>query len=315
MILLRTGGTFLLLLCLAPATFAEEPLPAGARMKLLVPGAAPGNRPWCVAFSPDGKTLAVGGSDKQIHLFDVATGRHLRCFGSHLDYVWTVAFSPDGKWIASGGRADFPVRIWSIDGEEQKPCEGEHHGGITRIKFFKDGKKLIMSGGSWDPTVRVWDFPNRKQLVEMKGHTDYIDAMDLASNERLAVTASRDGTWRLWDVRTGRQIRSHRAEQHGYASVAFSSDGHWFVTCDSVGIFQIWETASGLPRQAGSQDGSRNTVVAVSRDGRVTTCAIAGRRGLQVRITDTGEMLYLMGGRNDGVRGMGFSPDGRLLAS
>ncbi|HLW68171.1 MAG TPA: WD40 repeat domain-containing protein [Gemmataceae bacterium] len=305
----RISGMILLLL-VPTAAVADEPLPAGAKMKFLVPGAAPGNRPWCVAFSPDGKTLAVGASDKQIHLFDVETGRHLRCFGSHLDYVWTIAFSPDGKWIASGGRADFPVRIWSLDGVEQKPCEGEHQGGITKIKFFKDGKRLIMSGGSWDPTLRVWDFPNRKQLVDMKGHTDYIDAMDLASNERIAVTASRDGTWRLWDVRNGRQVGQGPIQGEWVKDLALAKDSRSFVMC-ADSRFVIYEIASRDIRMEFAEDFG---AVAYSQDGVLMA---AGGAALSLRESATGAELWRvenLGSVGAGNCALAFSPDGNMVA-
>ena len=65
----------------------------GPRLRLRVPGDAEQHL-FCVTFSPDGKTVAVGASDKRIHLFDAASGKLLRSFGNHIDVVWTVVFSP-----------------------------------------------------------------------------------------------------------------------------------------------------------------------------------------------------------------------------
>jgi len=55
-----------------------------------------------VAYSPDGKLLASGGSDGVIKLWHVPTGSELRALSGHADAVRSVAFSPDGKVIASG---------------------------------------------------------------------------------------------------------------------------------------------------------------------------------------------------------------------
>src|SRR5262249_32450600 len=94
----------LLLLALAPAARGDDALPEGAIRRMVVTEDGEGTL-FCAAFAPDGKTLAVGGSLKRMHLFDVKTGELLRAFGNHPDNVWTVAWSPDGKLLCSGGRA------------------------------------------------------------------------------------------------------------------------------------------------------------------------------------------------------------------
>ena len=50
-----------------------------------------------VAFSPDGKTLASGGGDNAIHLWDVRTGKSKMTLIGHTHWVFSLAFSSDGK--------------------------------------------------------------------------------------------------------------------------------------------------------------------------------------------------------------------------
>ena len=70
-----------------------------------------------VAFSPDGKLLASGSSDKTIILWDVSNPRAPVQLGSpftgHTGGVWTVAFSPDSKRLASGS-SDKTIILWDI---------------------------------------------------------------------------------------------------------------------------------------------------------------------------------------------------------
>ena len=59
-----------------------DALPKGALMRLgttrfCQPGAA------CVAYSPDGKILASGGSDNRVHFWDPETGRELKALEGH----------------------------------------------------------------------------------------------------------------------------------------------------------------------------------------------------------------------------------------
>lgn len=304
----------LIVLLLVHACLHAGVLPRGAVRKFVVTEDGEGVL-WSVAFAPDGKTLAVGGSLKRLHLWDVRSGELLRSFGSHPDNVWAVAFSPDGKLLCSGGRADLTLRAWNpAKGDELTPFEG-HRGGITSIRFFRDGKRLIMAGGSWDPTIRVWDVAARKQTLALTGHGDLIDAMDLASHGRLAVSAGRDGSVRLWNLVAGREIWSdHRTEGEGYVSTAFSPDARLFAAGTYEGQLEVRETLSRKRCLPLIERRGAVKAVAFSPHGR--TFAFAGGNSL-VEIADsrTGEVLDTFKGHQGTIRALAFSPDGNSLAS
>jgi WD40 repeat protein len=71
-----------------------------------------GNPVSSVAFSPHGKTLAIGGYDGSVWLQDMATRQPGRSVTSGFP-VYSVAFSPDGKILASGS-VDATVRLWNV---------------------------------------------------------------------------------------------------------------------------------------------------------------------------------------------------------
>ena len=54
-----------------------------------------------MAFTPDGSILASGSWDSEIHLWEVATGKHTKTLTGHVGNVTNVAFSPDGKLLVS----------------------------------------------------------------------------------------------------------------------------------------------------------------------------------------------------------------------
>ena len=66
---------------------------------------------FCLAYSPDGKTVATGGTEPAVKLWDAATGELRGKLEGHTDQVHALAYSTDGRRLASAGR-DTLVLVW-----------------------------------------------------------------------------------------------------------------------------------------------------------------------------------------------------------
>src|SRR5262249_27513178 len=65
-----------------------------------------------LALSPDGRFAAVRcADDREIGIWETASGLFLHCFAGHRECVWSITFAPDGRTLASGG-ADGVVYVW-----------------------------------------------------------------------------------------------------------------------------------------------------------------------------------------------------------
>ncbi len=106
-----------------------------------------------LAFSPDGKMLAVGNSDSNIILWNMDTrlpiGQPLKASGT----VNSVAFSPDGNILASGNE-DGSIMLWNTATRQQVGQPIKSNGGSCSVVFSPDGKTFASVGGGG---LILWD--------------------------------------------------------------------------------------------------------------------------------------------------------------
>lgn len=106
-----------------------------------------------LAFSTDGKQIAVGGSDPRIHLFQVADGKLVRSIPGHTSGITGLVFHPDGKELISSSK-DRSVRLWSpANGQVLKALEG-HTAWAEGVTLLDQGTHAASAGA--DQTVRLW---------------------------------------------------------------------------------------------------------------------------------------------------------------
>jgi WD40 repeat protein len=117
-----------------------------------------------VAFSPDGKLLAVAYSDGYVRLWNPVTGQAVGGFvpagaGSG-GSVSGVAFSPDGQLLAAA-YGDGYVRLWNPVTRQAVgvplPAYAGSVAAVNGVAFSPDGKLLATADA--DGTVRTWDMP------------------------------------------------------------------------------------------------------------------------------------------------------------
>jgi WD40 repeat protein len=106
----------------------------------------------CVAFSPDGASLAAGNLDGTIFVWEAGSGKLLKQIKGP-EGVWSIVFSPDGQRIAAGGWNDM-IRVWSVATGQQVLQRNGHDRTVTGVAFSPDGSRLATSG--IDGLVKVW---------------------------------------------------------------------------------------------------------------------------------------------------------------
>ena len=194
-----------------------------------------------LTFSPDGRSLATGGDDGRVHLWELATGKELHCLDAHSGVVCQVAFAPDGKSLATvgtqprkprnGSRWGVPVgfdaQLWDVATGQKRCCIEPTGHQIRAVAFSADGKTLYTGGD--DHAIRLWDTTTGKELDSEYG-PGAVTAVAIAPNGKIAITGQKDGRLQAWDVATGHLLRQYRGHQSPLRCVAYSSDGSLLVS-------------------------------------------------------------------------------------
>jgi WD40 repeat protein len=152
--------------------------------------------PGPVAFSPDAKTLAVGGAES-LRLFDVATKASVNILAFPGVVRW-VGFRPGRRSLAAAGESTSnPVLIFDLStGGRTLRLEG-HESPILGGAWRADGG-LLATVGATDGTVRLWDFghpmPRQRVVPVFERDVHSIEAIAFSPEGRHLVTANPDGT-------------------------------------------------------------------------------------------------------------------------
>jgi WD40 repeat protein len=241
---------------------------------------------YAAAVSPDGKLLASTGTDKQILVWELSTGKLLHQIKDQIFPISALAFSPDSATLASGG-GDKLVRLWDSASGKLRLSLAGHGGWICSLAFSPDGKSI--ASGACD-----WGFH--------RGH----DWLGAGGNDREKCE------WKLWDVASGKLLRS--VDERGrMLSLAFAPGGK-SLACSVGKDLRLYDlTTENAGRVVTSHDATI-TSIAFTPD---AAAVVTGSHDQTVKRTSlaTGKTEWRLPGYFEQVNSVALSPDAALLVT
>jgi WD40 repeat protein len=305
-----------------------DPLPEGARARLGTLRFRHNAPVRCIAFSPDGKTLATGSEDRTVRIWDTKTGKERCRLTGHAGWVDCVAFSPDGKTLVSGGDRD-DVRLWDVaTGRELRQFPADPKGRILALAFSPDGTTLASAhwtSADAEDLVRCWQVHTGKEIRQLTFPDRFLVAVAFSPNSKVLVTGCVGGLVSLHEVATGKRFHQLGQPTEGdrftrgvfqSAAFAFSPDGKRLTTIQAdvagaIPVARVWDVESGreLRRIMHPENSHR---CAITSDGKMF--ALTRGSGVQLWDLPAGKKTHLIKTERPWIAALAFSPDGKTLA-
>jgi WD40 repeat protein len=264
-----------------------------------------------LAVSPDGQTVASGGLDQTLRIWNLTRREQITNFPMK-GFVDAVAFPSDAHRLlaASGGE----TTIWKKTTLDAFVIQSiDRRLGIGKSffggKFSPTGKYLAeASGGS----LRVWKTEFSKPMLEIG--RDASLGVAFSPDERTLAVGSGGGTILLYDLNTGSQTAVLRSGDTCTDALTFSPDGRLLAAGDRNNVLHIWEVRSANSVTSFVAHASWLTALSFSPDG--ATLATASKdRTVKLWQTQGWQLLGTLKGHLSEVWDVAFLPDGQRLVT
>ncbi len=307
---------------------AKAPTSKRERPKVIVAGPPANVHPVLgVAISPDKKTVAASRGN-QIHIFDAASGKHLRTLldpqltapdkkpikAAHLSLVEALAYSPDGKTLASGAFQE--VVLWDADkGTIRRRLTG-FADRVVALEFSHDGKLLATGGGAptTDGEIKIFDAASGKLVVEIKGgHSDTVFGVNFSPDDKKLATCGADKFVKTFEIPSGKFLKAFEGHTHHVLGVGWKGDGKLLASAGADNVIKIWDFDKSEQLRTIPGHGKQITrLVFIGKSDDFATCS--GDQTVRFWNINGGNTRNF-GGSADFLYALAVSPDGALVAA
>jgi len=302
----------------------QPPASVAAKPRNAIPEIAPAKSVHAaltaVAWSPDGKLLAVG-AFQEVRFVNPDNSQVIATLKGHAEQVRAVAWSADGKLIAAAGGLPGQkgeIKLWNAaDRTELRTITG-HRDCIYAAVFSPDNKTLATA--SYDKLIKLWDTGTGKEIRTLKDHIDAIYALAYTPDGKRLISAAADRSVKVWDPETGERLYTMSEPIDGLNTVAVSPKGDLVAAGGLDKSIRIWQLAQDGKKLSATL---KSTLIAHedailqlawSPDGK-TLISSGADRTIKAFSVPVLEEKHDWPKQSDWVTALSFAPDGTRFAA
>jgi WD40 repeat protein/tRNA A-37 threonylcarbamoyl transferase component Bud32 len=265
-----------------------------------------------VAISADGSTIASGGLDDSIKVWDRSTGELLRTLIGHHKPINCLSISPNGQTLVSGSD-DHTVRLWHLaTGRLLRSLTG-HTRDVNSVVISSDGQ--LFASGSEDRTVRLWNLATGEVLRAFSGLAGMVRSVALSPNGQFLVSGGLDNQIKLWSLKTNEPVRTlPNGHFNSVNAVVIAPDGKTLVSASKDKTIKVWDlTVGAVVRNLAGHMDSVNAI-AMSGDGKLL---VSGSSDTTIRLwnLETGTLSGSLTEHISAVNAVALTADSKFLVS
>lgn len=193
-------------------------------------------------------SLATGGLDQNLKIWDLSTGQVKQILNQHRYPVFCLDFSPDGQTLAIGSMHE-TIELWNLGNGDREPylqnlLEG-HSLGVFSLHFTPDGQMLISR--SLEETLKIWDLNNGELIQTLDSRAGPVWSEAISPDGSILATGNLDESIKIWHLekKSAGELKAdevHTLDEHTdiVRCLAFSPDGQFLASGSADRTINIW---------------------------------------------------------------------------
>ncbi|EFA76157.1 WD40 repeat-containing protein [Heterostelium album PN500] len=248
-----------------------------------------------MAYSPDGQTIATGGDDGKVKIWNTQSGYCFVTFSEHEAPVTAIRYSPVGSQNAVfSASLDGTVRAFDLLRYRNfRTFVSPNKSQFSSLAIDAAGE-IVVAGCVDTFEIYVWSIRTGRLTDVLSGHTSPVSSVAFDPSTSMLASGSWDKTIRVWDLFEDGATKENIINKSDVLAIAYSPDGSRFAVSTLDGSIQIFETANWT--QVGIIDGRHDIMGGrAAADQKMVKNSASGRAFSRIAFTPNGQCLIAGG--------------------